>query len=373
MRRLILLLPLIFGLACKRGKVQIGVVVPTTGPYAYYGSQVLRGIEIAYEEAKRENSYAKKVELIVVDNHSSQEETKRVVERLSKNPNVLAILGPITSEMALAAAPIAGREGVPLITPTATNPEVTRLANCVFRVCYTDPLQGKVLASFAFGFLGLKKAAVLYELNNPYSEGLKRSFVRTFNDLGGDVLKTLYYIPDDPFLPQKVDTLKNLDPQVLFIPGYTSDVIKILKLLKEKQFKPVLLGGDGWHSPDLIEEGGDLFRDGFTAYISTPFSSKEPSVATRKFVEAYKEKFNVDPEAPAALGYDACKFLLEAIGRLKSLKRNELCNELLNFGSYHGATGFMEFNNQRDPVRDIFITKVTGEGFKFILRGRGEE
>jgi branched-chain amino acid transport system substrate-binding protein len=371
--RIFLLTLFIIFLNCSRPKVYVGVLVPLTGTNATYGKQVLDGIELAYEEAKREGKIPVNLELIKIDNKSSSEETKKALEKLSEKRELLLVIGPVTSEMALVAASVASRIGIPLITPTATNPKVTKRGECVFRVCYTDPLQGKILARFAYGFLGLKKAAIFFEANNPYSEGLARNFEKTFKELGGTLSKSYYYVAGDTLLSQRIDTIMKAKPELLFIPGYVGDVVNILKTMKEKNFFPVVLGGDGWHSPELIDEVGYLFEDGFTAYISTHFSSAETSPETRKFVKIYREKYGTDPEAPSALGYDAFNLVISVLEKLKSYKREEFCSALINVEKFTGATGVMKFEGSRDPVRDIFISKVTPDGFKFIMKGREEE
>jgi len=372
MRVFILSILLISFLGCERKEICIGVLVPLSGKNSTYGRQVLDGVKLAFEIARKEKRIPSNLELLVIDNRSSSDVTKREIKKLAEREDVIAVIGPVTSEMTLVAASFANKLKIPLITPTATNPRITKMGRWVFRLCYTDPLQGKVLARFAYESLGLKKGCILFEVNNPYSEGLARNFESTFNKLGGAVLKSYYYLRGDTLISQRVDTLLKVKPEFLFIPGYVDDVINILKILKEKKTSPILLGGDGWHSPELISEGGYLFENGFTAFISTNFSFEKASPQTRDFVETFKKNYGYQPESPSALGFDAFNLVSSIISRMKSAKREEFVSILLNVKEFEGVTGLIKFEGRRDPVRDVFISKVTPRGFEFVKKGTGK-
>jgi len=372
MKKLIPLIITLLLLGCKGKSVEIGVIVPLSGSIASYGKEVLKGVELAlydYNESKPKV----KINLIIYDNKGFSKPTEEGVKKFVENDKCVAIIGPVVSKLAIKAANIAEKGKIPLITPTATHPYVTHDKNYIFRVCYTDPVQGEMMAKFAVEELGFKKAGVLYEANNPYSEGLFRKFSLLFEKLGGKIVVNEYYVEGDTAFTERLKKLKKTSPEIVFIPGYVEEVVHILKEAKKIGFtEPVFLGGDGWHSPFLIEKVGNLFERDIKAYFTSPFFPDMEKEKVKRFVEKYRNKYKEEPQAFAALAYDAMSIVLEAIKNLDNPTRERIFRYINELSGYEGVTGEISFEGRKDPSRDVYILKPTPSGFelyKKILSG----
>ncbi len=271
--------------------------------------------------------------------------------------------------MAIKASNEAEKGKIPLITPTATHPYVTRDKNYTFRVCYTDPVQGETMAKFTIEELKMKKAGVLYEANNPYSEGLFRKFSLLFEKLGGKVVVNDFYVQGDTAFTDKLEKIKKKNPDVVFIPGYVEDVIHILKEAKKIGFtEPVFLGGDGWHSPLLIEKAGSLFEKDITAYFTSPFFPELEENKVKDFIKKYKDEYNEEPQAFAALAYDAVSIVLDGIKKIEHPTREKIFKYINELEAYQGVTGRISFKGKKDPLRDVYILRPTTSGFELYKK-----
>ena len=147
------------------------------------------------------------------------------------------------STRSLAAAPIAQKYKVPMITPSSTNPEVTRKKDYVFRVCFIDPVQGPIMARFAAEELKFKRVAILRDIKSDYSVGLSKFFARKFTELGGNVVITVDYASNDPDFKAQLTQIRAVNPEGLFIPGYYNDLGPISRQARELGITVPLMGG----------------------------------------------------------------------------------------------------------------------------------
>src|SRR5262249_18313044 len=162
----------------------------------------------------------KKVRVIVEDDQGKPEEAQTVVTKLITKDQVVALLGEVASSRTLAAAPVAQQNGIPLITPSSTNPNITKIGDYIFRVCFIDPFQGLVMAKFATNTLKLKNVAVLRDIKNDYSVGLAEVFVDNFKKMGGNIVANESYSEGDTDFSAQLTSIKSKNPQAVFLPGY---------------------------------------------------------------------------------------------------------------------------------------------------------
>jgi branched-chain amino acid transport system substrate-binding protein len=186
-----------------------------------------------------------------------------------------------------------------MISPSSTDPAVTKTGNYIFRACFVDTFQGEVMASFAINSLKAKKAAILFDFNSPYGRGLTEFFELSFGKLGGEIVSTQSYTQGDADFKGQLSSIRSAEPDVIYIPGYYGDVALIAKQARLIGLAQPLLGGDGWDAPELWQIGGDALNG---AYISTHYSVDAPSPAIEQFVALYKQRYgNLLPFAIAAL------------------------------------------------------------------------
>lgn len=202
-------------------KVLVGHYASMTGSEATFGRSTDNGIDLAVEEENAAGGVnGKPVEIITYDDKGEAREAGSAVTRLISRDGVVAVLGEVASGLSLAGAPICQEYGVPMVTPSSTNPKVTKTGDKIFRVCFIDPFQGWVGAKFAREDLKAEKAAILYDQSSPYSVGLREEFEKAFTGMGGTIVATETYTAGDQDFSAQLTTIRSSDPNVVYIPGY---------------------------------------------------------------------------------------------------------------------------------------------------------
>jgi branched-chain amino acid transport system substrate-binding protein len=345
--------------------IQVGFFGALTGPTATFAQSGKNGVTLAVEELNAAGGVlgGKHIELLVEDDRGEATEAASAVSKLITRDHVVALIGEQASSRSIAAAPIAQSYGVPMISPTSTNVEVTKKGDYIFRVCFTDPYQGAVLSSFARNNLGAKTAAQLVDVRNDYSVGLAQAFRESFQKAGGRIVAELKYSEGDSDFSAQLTAIRPLDPDVLVVPGYYTDAGLIARQAKALGLRSVLLGADGWDSPKLTEIGGDAVEG---SYFSNHYSVDDPSPAVRRFVAAYQQKYGADPDSIAALSYDAVKLLADAIRRAGSTEGKRVRDALADTKDFAGVSGTIRMDADRNPIKPAVVLKVEGGRFRFV-------
>ena len=279
---------------------------------------------------------------------------------------VHAILGEVASSRSIAAAPIAQNAQIPMLTPSSTNPEVTRKGNFIFRSCFIDPVQGAAIAQFAAKSLGAKTAAIMVDRKNDYSTGLEKVINETFTKLGGKITAVQSYQEGDQDFNAQLTSLKGGNPEVIFVPGYYNDVGLIAKQARDRGITVPLVGGDGWDSVQLYAIGGKALNG---SYFTNHYSPYDTDPKVQKFVNDYKTRYGNVPDALAATAYDAARIMFDAIKRSKSLGGNDIREALVATKDFPGVTGTVTFNENRDAVKPIVMIEIK-DGGTYAVRER---
>src|SRR4029434_5343970 len=220
----------LFAFACQTGggggdKVRVGVFMSLTGSTANFGISSVNGIKLAADEVNAAGGInGKQVELLVEDDRSDASEAATIVTKFVTQDQVHAVLGEVASSRSIAAAPIAQNAKVPMLTPSSTNPEVTKKGDFIFRSCFIDPVQGAAIAQFAARTLNAKRAAIMVDRKNDYSTGLEKVINETFTRMGGQIVAVQSYQEGDQDFNAQLTSLKGSNPEVIFVPGYYNDV-----------------------------------------------------------------------------------------------------------------------------------------------------
>lgn len=341
-------------------KVRIGVFMSTTGSTANFGISSVNGIKMAADEINAAGGInGKQVELLVQDDRSDASEAATIVTKFVTQDQVHAVIGEVASSRSIAAAPIAQNAKIPMLTPSSTNPEVTKKGDFIFRSCFIDPYQGAAIAQFAAKTLGAKTAAIMVDRKNDYSTGLEKVINATFAKFGGKIVATQSYQEGDQDFNAQLTSLKGANPEVLFVPGYYNDVGLIAKQARDKGIMVPLIGGDGWDSEQLYKIGGTALNGSYFTNHYSPFDT-DPRVV--KFVNDYKSRYNSTPDALAATAYDAANIMFDAIKRSKSLSGPDIRDALAATNAFPGVTGTVTFNQQRDAVKPIVMIEIKDGG-----------
>ena len=348
-------------------KVRIGVFMSTTGSTANFGISSVNGIKLAADEINAAGGInGKQVELLVQDDRSDASEAATIVTKFVTQDQVHAIIGEVASSRSIAAAPIAQNAKIPMLTPSSTNPEVTKKGDFIFRSCFIDPYQGAAIAQFAAKTLGAKTAAIMVDRKNDYSTGLEKVISNIFSRMGGRIVATQSYQEGDQDFNAQLTSLKGSNPEVIFVPGYYNDVGLIAKQARDKGITVPLIGGDGWDSEQLYKIGGTALNGSYFTNHYSPFDT-DPRVV--KFVNDYKSRYSSTPDALAATAYDAANIMFDAIKRSKSLSGQDIRDALAATNAFPGVTGTVTFNQQRDAVKPIVMIEIK-DGGTYAVRER---
>jgi branched-chain amino acid transport system substrate-binding protein len=357
----------------------VGVYGSLTGNDATFGQSTKNGMELALAElqAQKEGKVGGlPVRLVVEDDQGRPEEAATVVQKLVNQDRVAAVVGEVASSRSLAAAPICQQAGVPMISPSSTNPAVTEKGDFIFRMCFIDPFQGTVMAKFAAENLHLTQVAILKDVRNDYSVGLADYFTSAFKERGGQVLIEQSYSAGDQDFRAQLTAIKSKAPQAIFVPGYYTDVGLVARQARELGLAVPLLGGDGWESEQLISIGGEAMNG---CYYSNHFAVDNPDPTLQSFLKAYQAKFGAEPDAIAGLAYDAGRVLFGALERLaeqepalfKALasskagtpQRKEAQRKLRDLiastTNFPGVTGNITLDAKRNATKPAVVIAIT--------------
>lgn len=337
--------------------VKLGLLAPTSGALAPYGQAVKNSVELAIEEINANGGVnGADVELAFYDNEGDATKSVNLFNKLVDVDKIDALIGPVISSTSLAVAPLAEEAGIPMLSPTATNKDVTPDYSYVFRACYIDPYQGSVVAKFASENLSATKAAVLTNVGSDYSVGLADAFTATFEASGGTITDSEGYTDADKDFNAVLTKIKANEPDVIFVPDYFNMVGVIASQVRELGIDAVLLGGDGW---DGIQNDFAEAADGY--FFANHYSTDDPSAIVQDFISAYEAKFGETPNALGALAYDATKVMLAAFADAGE-KDGEKVLASLKATNMDAVCGRITFDSNGDPIKAISMIKVADGG-----------
>jgi branched-chain amino acid transport system substrate-binding protein len=349
--------------------ILLGEVGSLTGAQATFGQSTANGIQMAIDEVnaagglKLPDGGTKKLAVRVYDDQGKPEEAAAATTRLINQDKVKVILGEVASSNSLAMAPKAQAAGVPMITPSSTNPKVTEVGDYIFRVCFIDDFQGTVMAKFALD-KGWKKVALLKDNKSDYSLGLTRFFREAFTKGGGEIVAEEAYSQGDTDFRGQLTAIKGKRPDAIYVPGYYNDVGVIARQARELGIKVPLLGGDGWESEKLYELAGNAL-DG--SFYTNHYSADDPSPTVQNFISAYKEKYKgAMPDSLAALGYDAAMVAIRAMERAKDLSGASIRDEIAKTKNHPGIAGNITLNAKRDAEKPAVVLQVQGNKSVYV-------
>lgn len=355
--------------------IKIGFPIPLTGEIPKVGE----GSRFAAEMLKDEINAAGGLEVggvkyplefIYEDNESKPESAVNVTMKLIERDKVVALVGPQSSRQAVPAAEVADNSEVPMISPWATNPDVTYERPWVFRAAFLDPFQAPVAANFAEKQFNAKKAAVLFEVSNDYSKGLADFFKQTWEKKHGEgsVVAFESHGPKDQDFSAQITKIIAAKPDFIFLPENYSFVALIVPQARDLGYKGPFMGSDAWGSAELTSLCGEPCNGQF---FSTHYAAAGAKGATKEFIDKYQAKYGYVPDDIAALTWDAVNIVLKAIQDVGEVKpdleeeREAIRDAMANIKSFEGITGTMSFDEQGDPIKCAVVVRVENGEFLF--------
>lgn len=346
--------------------VKVGWIGSLTGDQAVWGTCELNTVKMLFEDINANGGLlGKQIEVVGYDTRGDATEAVNAVKRLTSQDKVVAVIGPNASGQAISISATLEEMKVPDIATVATNPKVTVIDGNTkpfnFRVCFIDPYQGAVAAGYAYDVLGFKKAAVLYDVADDYSQGLTEFFEKYFVEKGGEIVaKEAFKFGDVDFRPQ-LSKIKNAGPEVIFMPYFFKEVALSANQARELGIDAVLMGGDGWPSEVLLEMAKDAIEG---SYFVNHLDFDDPDV--QEFKAAYRAKYNLPVELNGYLAYDAVQLLVDAIERANSFDPVAI-KDALETAQVKGITGQINISKDtHNPEgKDAAIIKIVNGEYVF--------
>lgn len=349
--------------------VKIAVASPFTGGAAAYGDNIKAGVTMKVDEVNAAGGIGgKKVEVVWMDEQCDPKEAATVAPRIAQDKSIVGVIGHLCSSAHLAALPTYVREGVPTISPTATNVTISEKNKdrqnkaWSFRNVYRDDFQGKFLANYVKDVLGLTRIAVFHE-NNDYGIGLKDAFVAEAKKIGLEVVGQEAYVKGaNDFTPQ-LTKLRAANPDGLFISGYYNEGALIATQAGMLGMDIVKFGADGLDNVDYISLAKAAANN---TYMTVPFLSDAAGDEAKGFIEKFKAAYNRDLDWMSANAYDAAGLLLKAVAEAGA-DRAKIQAYLAGMDSkekaYVGITGLTYFDANGDSQKSAFVKMVKDEAF----------
>lgn len=345
--------------------IVIGHFASMTGGTATFGTSTDEGIRLALDDINSKGGVlGKQVKVVTEDDQSKTEEARTVVLKLINGHKVVAIIGEVASSRSIAAAPAAQQAKIPMLSPASTNPKVTQQGSYIFRSCFIDPFQGSAMANFAMKELKARKFAILYDNKNDYSKGLHDFFTEAVQKGGGEIVADESYGEGDVDFKAQLTKIKGTNPEVIYVPGYYTEVGLICRQARELGISAPLTGGDGWDSERTFDIGRDSVNG---CYFTTHYSPDEDRAEVKTFVDLYKKKYSgKTPDAMAILGYDAMRLMADAITRAGSTRGSDIRKALAETKDFPGASGSITINKDRNAEKPIVVLKIEEQKTKYV-------
>jgi branched-chain amino acid transport system substrate-binding protein len=326
--------------------IKVGVVLPLTGSLSEYGNGCLNGMKLAADELVMEDKH---IILSVEDDSGNPTISATAVKKLFYG-GCKIIVGPLTSAGVIAVARLIDSLNIPLIAPAATASSVTIMSSRIYRLCYSDTMQGKAMAEFIRYAMGKTKAGVLIDYDNIYSKELASAFEKRFQEINGEIAKEEPYTSGDTDFRTQLQAfiVKNVD--CIFVASYYKEAENIIKQASQLGITCPLMGGDGWDSQELVDMTKEY--NGFYFY-STHFFKDD--VKAKKFRNSYKNVTSLEPTSFSALGYDAIRLI--GTLNLNDTTSAGIRDELRKVDNFTGVTGKVSFKNGRDPVKEVTVVR----------------
>ena len=364
-----------------KDELVIGEYGSLTGADATFGTSTKLGVEVALAELtslKQGKIGGLPVRVSAEDDQGQAAEAATVVQKLINQDRVVAVIGEVASSRSLAAAPICQSNGVPMISPSSTNPKVTQVGDYIFRMCFLDDFQGHSVAMFATKTLGLKRIAILKDVKSDYSVGLTEFFTTAIHEMGGTIVAEQAYSAGDQDFSAQLTAIKAKKPEAIYIPGYYTEVGLIARKARELGINVPLLGSDGWESEKLLEIGGDALNG---AYYTNHWALDLPDPRLQAFLKTFREKnAGSDPDAIAGLAYDAANVLFACLEKLavddpatfkalgstkagtpeRKAATAKLRDLIAATKDYPGVTGTITLDANRNASKSLVVLEIKG-------------
>ena len=330
--------------------LKIGFNFEETGDVASYGTAEQKGAKLAVDEINKAGGVdGKQIEVTDKDNKSELSEASTVSTNLVTQAKVNAIIGPATSGGTGAAITNAAKASVPLITPSGTQDDLTKGQDYLFRATFIDSFQGKILSKYVTDNLKAKKVVLYYDNSSDYAKGIAKAFQEEYK---GEIVATETFASKDTDFQAALTKFKGKDFDALVVPGYYTEAGKIVNQARGMGIDKPIVGGDGFNSEEFISQATPAAATN-VYYVSGYSTSGDMTAKAKKFLEAYKAKYNEEPSMFSALAYDSVYMVAEASKGAKNSV--DIKENLAKLKDFEGVTGSITMDKNHNPVKSALM------------------
>jgi branched-chain amino acid transport system substrate-binding protein len=358
-RRLLSLLALValFALPACGGDeeavpLRMALLAPLEGEMAPVGQSLRNGVVLAVEEwNERGGVLGRPVQVVVHESGCDAEVAGEAARAAISEEGIRFIVGGACAMAAEELAEVASTQGALYVSPLSTYPNLTlnergTVRSLVFRVPSLDSLQGEVAAAFALEVLEAEAVVILTAEGSAYGRALADAFEEVFTAGEGEVLLRTTYDGEAEAYFDLLEEVREAEPDLLYVPGYWDVANRLGQQARSFGVNALLLGSDGWHSPNL----DGLALNG--AYLTAHFSPEEPREVVRNWNQSYRARYGSRPDVVAALGYDGANLLLTALAEAGQADPVLVARALesITFEGISGTIAYDEFHNPHKSV-----------------------
>lgn len=349
------------------GVFKIAVIAPLAGEYESLGTATHNGVVLAVEEwNQRGGVLGRTIQVVLEDGACDYQTAREATQRAISEGGARFIIGAICANESEGVAQIASDNAALQITHASVNLDLTLDAEgevrpLVFRVPFADPVQGEAMARFALTQLNVQKAAILSAEDSVYGSTLANAFETTFKAGGGEIVIRKTYKQDAEVFFDTLVAIRDESPEVLYIPGYAATVNRLGQQARTFGMFQVILGSDGWDSPNLALNSVD------NSYFPTHYYPQESRAAVQRWVQTYEARYIVPPDAIATLAYDATNILLTAITKAGDFVPQDVARALEET-TFETVGGPLRFDAAHNPLKEVVLLKVQNGQLQFSTR-----
>jgi branched-chain amino acid transport system substrate-binding protein len=366
--------------ASKAKEIKIGWSGPLSGDGAAWGQMEQWGVQAAEKEINDAGGVlGRPIKVIFYDDRADKLEVVNSVKRLITRDKVVAVLTHAYSSCCLAVAPLAEQYKVPFVSAMATHPTVTeptpgsgKPRPNFFRVVLTAVAEGGSLATYVRE-RGFGKAAVIYDISQDYSLGIRDSFTKKFNSLGGKIVVEESIKGGEEEFRAVLTRIKAANPDVIIFTVYYKEAALLMKQARALGLDQQFAGGNGLESEVLTQLAGPAAEG---AYVTTHFSPEDPRPIVQEFRDRFKAEHKIDPDSNAGKAHDALYLVADAIRRAKSDDSKAIRDAIEKTTKLDGVAGTITMNlkthNPSGSDMPMVILQVKDGALHYVKSVSGE-
>ncbi|QPC83951.1 ABC transporter substrate-binding protein [Phototrophicus methaneseepsis] len=346
-------------------EINLGVIYSLSGPISVYGGPQQQAVQLALEEINGSAYLGEGTTLTAIfeDSAGDAEQAINAMTKLVEEDGVVAVLGPTLSTEAFSADPIAQENGTPVMGTSNTAIGITDMGDFVFRDSLPEAsvIPGTIAQSVEI--LGLERVGVLYGDDDDFTLSGYDVFIEALDENGIEIVGEETFSREDVDFSAQLTNLLNNDPDALIVSALSAEAVQIIIQARDLGFEGAIIGGNGFNSPDTIEQTGEA-SEGVIVGAAWNVASTNPY--SEAYETAYEEAYGNAPDQFATQAYTGAWLFATAIRCANSAERSDIRDALAAITDLETPLGTFSFSETRDPIHDPVVQIVQDGAFAVL-------